>query len=120
VPPQARELAARHWPGPLTVVLRAAVGVPDLVCGGTGKIGLRIPGPCPAADLLRLFGRPVTATSANLSGEPPLTRAQDVRAAFGDALAVVVPGAAPGGMPSTVIDLTVEPFRILRQGPIHP
>lgn len=120
VPAQARALMARHWPGPLTLVLYAAPGVPDLVCGGTGKIGVRVPGPCPAADVLRLCGRPVTATSANRSGEAPLTRAEDVRALFGDALAVVVPGTAPGGMPSTVVDLTVEPFRILRRGPIHP
>lgn len=120
VPAAARSLMARHWPGPLTIVLRAAPVVPDLVCGGTGKIGLRVPGPCPAADVLRLFGRPMTATSANTSGAPPLTRAQDVRSAFGVALAVVVPGTAPGGMASTVVDLTVEPYRILRHGPIHP
>ena len=120
VPDRARELMTRHWPGPLTIVLRAQPGVPDLLCGGSGKIGLRVPGPCPAADVLRLCGRPVTATSANRSGQPPLTRGADVRASFGDAVAVVVPGTAPGGMPSTVVDVTVEPFQILRQGAVHP
>lgn len=116
VPSEALEMMARHWPGPLTIVLPARPEVPALVCGGTGKIGLRIPGPCPAADVLRLCGRPVTATSANRSGAPPLTRGEDVRALFGEALASVVDGTAPGGLPSTVVDATVRPFRILRQG----
>jgi len=119
VPDRALALMARHWPGGLTVVLQARPGVPGLVCGGTGKIGLRVPGPCPAADVLRLCGRPVTATSANRSGQPPLTRGADVRAAFGHAIAIVVPDPASGGPPSTVVDATVEPFRILRQGAVH-
>lgn len=119
VPAAARALMQRHWPGPLTIVLHARPEVPALACGGTGKIGLRVPGPCPAAELLRLCGRPVTATSANRSGEPPLTRGEDVRALFGDAVAVVVPGLAPGGLPSTVVDATQTPFRILRQGAVR-
>ncbi len=118
VPEPARALMARHWPGPLTIVLRARPEVPALLCGGTGKIGLRIPGPCPAAELLRRSGRPITATSANRSGETPLTRSDDVESAFGSAVAVVVPGRAPGGSPSTVIDVTQEPFRLVRAGAV--
>lgn len=119
VPPEARALMQAHWPGALTIVMSARPEVPPRVCGGTGKIGLRVPGPCPAADVLRLCGRPVTATSANLHGQPPLSRWEDVRALFGDAVAVVVPTAAPGGPPSTVVDVTVRPFRILRQGAVR-
>jgi L-threonylcarbamoyladenylate synthase len=119
VPDAARALMAAYWPGPLTLVFRARPEVPDLVCGGSGKIGLRVPGPCPAADVLRLCGRPVTATSANRSGQPPLTLAEDVRATFGEALVHVVPGTAPGGLPSTVVDVTVQPFRILRRGAVR-
>lgn len=122
VPAEAARLMERHWPGPLTLVMKARPEVPARVTGGTGKIGLRVPGPCPAADVLRLCGRPVTATSANRSGEPPVIRGEDVRALFGDRVAVVVPGAAPGGLPSTVVDVTVRPYRVLRQGAVrlHP
>jgi L-threonylcarbamoyladenylate synthase len=119
VPPEARSLMQAHWPGPLTIVMSARPEVPARICGGTGKIGLRVPGACPAADVLRLCGRPVTATSANLRGQPPLTRWEDVRALFGDGVAVVVPAVAPGGPPSTVVDVTVRPFRILRQGAVR-
>jgi L-threonylcarbamoyladenylate synthase len=119
VPTPARALMERYWPGPLTIVLRARPEVPALACGSTGTIGVRVPGACPAAMLLRRCGRPLTATSANRSGEVPRTADADVRADFGDALDVIVPGTAPGGAPSTVVDATVEPFRIVRRGAVR-
>lgn len=117
VPDGARSLAARHWPGPLTIVLEASSVVPPGVCGGTGKIGLRVPGPSVALDLVRALGEPVTATSANRSGEPPATTAHAVRAAF-DPDVHVLGHVSPGGPPSTVVDVTTDPFTIVRAGPI--
>ncbi|MBI2893217.1 MAG: threonylcarbamoyl-AMP synthase [Deltaproteobacteria bacterium] len=119
IPDVARSLMARHWPGPLTIVLEARPEVPSLACGGTGKIGVRVPGPCPAAELLRLFRRPMTATSANASGQPPTTRDDEVRRTFGPSIGVIVPGKAPGGPPSTVVDATETPIRILRRGSVR-
>jgi L-threonylcarbamoyladenylate synthase len=119
IPALARPLMARYWPGPLTLVFRARAGIPRLVCGGTEKIGLRIPGACPAADLLRRCGLPITATSANRSGEPPLSRAEDVIRVLGSAVDVVVPGIAPGGVPSTVVDVTGTSLRIIRAGAVE-
>ncbi len=117
--PAGRRLAARFWPGPLTLVAVARAGLPaPLVRGGT--IGMRVPGPSIAADLVRAFGRPLTATSANRSGQPAAVRASQVEAALGAAVDAVVPGQTPGGAPSTVVDLTTEPFRVLRRGAVDP
>jgi len=115
--PAARALAAAHWPGRLTIVVEAAAEVPAAVCGGTGKIGLRVPGPSLALDLVRALGAPLTATSANRSGEPPALDEADVRRAL-SGVAVVLPGPAPGGPPSTVVDATVDPPRVIRAGAI--
>src|SRR5699024_2670629 len=71
IPKEAEDLAARHFPGPLTLLMRARAGLsPWLV--HEGKVGLRVPGPSPALELVRAFGGPLTATSANLSGEPSI------------------------------------------------
>lgn len=116
LPAIAVELAARHWPGPLTLVLRAREGLPEALLKD-GNVALRIPGPSPALDLVRAFGGALTATSANLSGGAPVRDAAEVALAFGEALAVV-PGGVPGGPPSTLLDVTVQPPRVLRAGPI--
>jgi L-threonylcarbamoyladenylate synthase len=118
--PRARELMARHWPGPLTLVLRAASMVPVEVTAGSGTVGLRVPGHAVALGLVRAAGRPVTAPSANPSGGPPPTRAEEVTRSLGPALDLVLDGGATaGGAGSTVADCTVWPPRILRQGPIR-
>ncbi|MDH5670721.1 MAG: L-threonylcarbamoyladenylate synthase [Myxococcales bacterium] len=116
-PERAVELARAHWPGPLTLVLRARPGLPAALLQD-GKLGLRVPGPSPALALVRAFGRPLTATSANLSGQPPIEDAAGLRQAFGDQLGGVVPG-RPGGQPaSTVLDASGETLVVLRPGPV--
>jgi L-threonylcarbamoyladenylate synthase len=117
VSPDALALAARHWPGPLTLVLHARPGLP-LALQKDGKLALRVPGPSPALDLVTAFAGPLTATSANLSGLPPLRTEAELRATFGAALAAVVPGDAPGGLASTIVDVTGERPVVLRQGAI--
>ncbi|HEX6127690.1 MAG TPA: L-threonylcarbamoyladenylate synthase [Candidatus Limnocylindria bacterium] len=112
---RARALAGRFWPGPLTLVLPAA--------DGEATQAFRAPDHPVALDLIRAAG-PLYATSANVSDEPDTLEADDVLIAFAtqpDGLdAVVDGGRVPGGEPSTVLDLSVTPARVLRQGPITP
>lgn len=116
----ARELMDRHWPGPLTLVLPAAPGLPAALTAGTGTIGLRVPGHPVALGLVRAARAAVTAPSANPSGEPPPTTADAVRDYFAGRIDLVLDGGpTEGGAGSTVADCTVWPPRILRQGPVR-
>ncbi|MFW6050087.1 MAG: L-threonylcarbamoyladenylate synthase [Myxococcota bacterium] len=117
VPPAARALASAHWPGPLTLVAWARPGLPAALVHD-GKVGARVPGPSPALELVRAFGGPLTATSANRSGEPPARDAAQAARVLGDRLDAVVPGVAPGGRASTVLDVTADPPRVLRAGAV--
>jgi len=115
----ARELMARHWPGPLTLVLPAAPALPEALTAGTGTIGIRVPGHPVALALVRAAGMPLTAPSANPSGESPPSSAAAVRGWFDGQIEVILDGGpTAGGAPSTVADCTVWPPRILRQGPV--
>ena len=113
--PEAIRLAERLMPGPLTIVLPARDGVPDL--GGAGTIGVRAPAHPVALALLAAAG-PVAASSANRSGEPTPRTLDEVRAIFGDDVDAYVDGEAGGGIPSTVVDLTGAEPVVLRMGPI--
>jgi L-threonylcarbamoyladenylate synthase len=120
VPPRARQLMERFWPGPLTLVLPARPGLPEALLAD-GQVGVRH-SPHPIADaLVRAFGRPVTATSANRSGAPPAVAADEVRAIFGDAVQVLDGGPAPGAPPSTVARVSESgELWILRAGALDP
>jgi len=113
----ARALMEAHWPGPLTILLAAKPGLSPRLTRN-GKVGVRVPGPSPAADLVRAFGRPLTATSANRTGEPPIRSAEELSETLVDGLGGVVPGVSPGGAPSTLIDTTTSPMQLLRSGAI--
>jgi len=116
--PQARELMARHWPGALTLVLRARADLPAELTAGTDTIGVRWSSHPVAQGLVRALGIPVTAPSANLEGAPPPTIAADVLRAFDGLVDLVLDGGpTAGGLASTVVDVTGEP-RILRQGAV--
>lgn len=116
-PVGVRRLAARYWPGPLTIVVRRRFEIPAEV-SATETIGVRVPDHPVALALLRAAG-PLATSSANRSGEPNLTTAEQVAEAIGHRIGLVVDGGvAPGGSPSTVVECTgIEP-RVLRQGPI--
>lgn len=115
----ARRLMARHWPGPLTLVLPARPGVPALITAGTGTVGVRHSAHPVASALVRRLGAPLTAPSANRSGEAPPARAEDVLRAFAGEIDVLVDGGpTAGGLPSTVFDLTVSPPLVRRQGAV--
>ncbi len=112
-------LAERFWPGPLTLVVRCDASVPDIVTAGTQTVAVRVPAHAAALRLFDLTGQPLAVTSANLSGRANPLTAQDVVAQLdGRIEAIVDGGACPGGVPSTVLDLTVSPPRVLRQGPV--
>lgn len=117
LPKAAVRLAERYWPGPLTLVLWAPRGFSTLLTAGTDRIGLRVPDSAIALALIRRFGRPVTGTSANRSrGTDPLD-AREVLQQLGDQVDLVLDGGpVAGGSPSTVVDVTVSPPLIVRQG----
>jgi L-threonylcarbamoyladenylate synthase len=117
VPARAQLLASEHWPGPLTLVLLAAPGLHPAL-QKDGKIGVRVPGPSPALDLARAFGGALTATSANLTGQPAARTAAEARSIFGAGLAAVVEGESPGGLASTVVDATTETLVVIRPGAV--
>lgn len=117
LPDRARELGERYWPGPLTLVLLARPGLPAALTRD-GKIGVRVPGPSPALELVCAFGGPLTATSANRTSEPAAVTAEQVRARLGDEVDAVIEGASPGGTASTVLDATTDPPLVLRAGAI--
>lgn len=119
IPPAARPLMARHWPGPLTLVLPARDTVPEAVTAGTGTVGVRLPAHPVARALVAALGEPVTAPSANPSGAPPPTTAAEVLGHFDGVIELILDGGpTPGGEPSTVVDATVDPPRILRRGAV--
>ena len=116
---RARALAERHWPGPLTIVVRRTDGSRDWQLGGTGEsVGLRMPRHPLALEVLERTG-PLAVTSANRSGEPTPASCEEVRDIFGDLVEVYVCAEGPlDGAPSTVVDLTTDEPRILREGSI--
>ena len=118
-PPAFVTLAGEFWPGPLTLVLPAAPGVPEFLTGPGRTIAVRIPPLAWLRDLVRELGEPLTATSANLAGEKELADPRQVEALFAGRIDLIVDGgAAPGGLPSTIVDLAGERPRILREGRI--
>lgn len=118
---RARRLAARFWPGPLTIVVPRAPATQDVPIGGDGaSIGLRVPD---HADLLRLLAvtGPLATTSANRSGEATPATADGVAAVFGDGVAVYLDaGPASGGAPSTVVSDLGRDLVVIRPGPVAP
>lgn len=118
-PEDVWRLAERFWPGPLTLVVPCSQRVPNVVTAGGQTVAVRVPDHPIAQDLIRRVGEPLAATSANLSGQPSPLTAQEVVAQLGGRIALVLDGGAcPGGVPSTVVDLTGEQPRLLRAGPI--
>ena len=119
VSPNGKRLAAKFWPGALTIVCSKKSALPDVVTFGWDSVGLRIPGSDVALRLIRLSGGLLIGSSANRTGEEPPRAVQEISGELKEMVDVVLDGgAAAQGMPSTVADLTSEKPRILRQGPI--
>ncbi len=119
VPPQYESLMRHFWPGPLTLIFPALASLPPQLTGGTGTVGIRHSSRQEANRLLHAFGGPITATSANLSGEPAAVTAKEVGRMFGDRIDCILDGGfTPGGGGSTLVGFRDGQLHCLREGVI--
>lgn len=119
MPDIAKKLMDKFWPGPLTLIFYASAKLPLALLGDTMKIGIRVPGNPVTRLFLKIAGFPVTATSANLSGEPSPSAPKDVIANLGEKIDIILDaGRTTGIKESTVIDITEYPPVCIREGMI--
>ncbi|MGD2126114.1 MAG: L-threonylcarbamoyladenylate synthase [Desulfobacteraceae bacterium] len=117
LPEKAHQLIREFWPGGLTIVFKAGPNISPLLTAGTGKIGIRLSSHPIPTKLAHATDSPITGTSANISGEPACMTAEEVSHALGEEVDLILDGGeAAGGKGSTVVDVTVDPPRILREG----
>jgi L-threonylcarbamoyladenylate synthase len=112
----AERLAAHWWPGPLTIVMHARPSLTRAALAGGATVGIRVPAHAVAVALARETGFAITATSANRSGEPPATVADEVATAVPCVDAILDSGPVRGGAPSTLVDASKVPIVLVRQG----
>jgi L-threonylcarbamoyladenylate synthase len=121
LPEEFYALARKFWPGPLTMIIRASSRLPLKVTANTGNVALRVPNSAIPLAVVQAAGIPITATSANLSGESECTTAEAVREQLQDRISIIVDGGtSPRDVASTIVDLTDEEARwkIQREGAI--
>ena len=117
IPVPAIKLMGKFWPGGLTMLFKADCNISPLLTANTGKIGIRYSSHPLATALARSIGRPVTGTSSNISGRPPCTTAQEVFDYFGKTIDLIIDnGTMQGGPGSTILDVTVNPCIVVREG----
>jgi L-threonylcarbamoyladenylate synthase len=117
VPEAAVRLMDRFWPGGITLVFEASSNIPERLTAGTGKIGIRLSSNLVATRLAKSLSGAITSTSANISGGKECAAAEEVIKSTGEKLdAVIDGGRTPGGMGSTIVDITFDPPVILREG----
>ena len=113
------EVAGKFWPGPLTIVGLAVANLPPEITAGTGTVGVRVPADDDVRELVRVCGGALTATSANPSGSEPARSAHEVIEYFGERIDLVIDtGEVTAIEPSTVLDVTTSPPRVIREGAI--
>jgi len=116
---RARKIAAKFWPGPLTIIVPKKSALPSVVTCGLGSVGVRVPKHDVAVQLIRLSGGLLVGTSANKMGEKPPRTASEAAEQLGEEVDVILDGGpTPLGVSSTVIDLIAEEPKILREGPV--
>ncbi|HUK36313.1 MAG TPA: L-threonylcarbamoyladenylate synthase, partial [Vicinamibacterales bacterium] len=120
LPPIAQKLASAFWPGPLTLLLPRPASIPAELTGGSTLVGVRVPNDDTARELCRFWGHVLTATSANISGEPASDDPDHVAKVFehSDVGLLLDSGKTPGGPPSTVIQAVDGDVRVIRAGAI--
>ncbi len=117
--PEAAALAELWWPGPLTMLFKALPHLSPYLTGNEGKIGCRISGDQIARRLVELAGAPITSTSANLAGGPSAACIADIPGELLEKMDVILDaGSTPGGLASTLLDVTARPFTVVREGAI--
>jgi L-threonylcarbamoyladenylate synthase len=119
IPALAETLIEQFWPGPLTLIFRAAAHVPPELIGNTGKIAIRLPAARLAREISTNLGAPIIATSANRSGEPALNSAKEIADVLGENIALILDSGPPVNyQPSTMIDVTAQPPLLVRAGAV--
>jgi L-threonylcarbamoyladenylate synthase len=120
LPPAARALAWRYWPGPLTLLVERPPSVPAELTGGSHLVGVRVPNHDVARELCRACGRLLTATSANITGEPASDDPDHIAHVFADRGVDLLldAGKTPGGPPSTIVEAHGDSVRLIRPGAI--
>jgi L-threonylcarbamoyladenylate synthase len=109
----------KFWPGPLTVVGVATADIPVEISAGTGTVGVRLPADETLRALVRICGGTLTATSANPTGSPPATTAAEVNSYFGGKVELIIDGGEVSvTQPSTVLDVTTSPPKLIREGAV--
>lgn len=117
--PTAAKLAANYWPGPLTLLMPASPALAHDVTGGTGRVGVRVPADPITRDICAAAGFPITATSANISGQPATADPDVVERTLGATVDFLLDtGLTPGGAPSTILDVTGDAVSVVRMGVI--
>lgn len=117
IPPQYETLIKRFWPGPLTLVFPAKDSLSEVLTGGTGTVGIRLTPHPVAVNIIETLGRPITATSANISGHDPARSAEQIMMMFGDKLDYIVDcGMSVETLPSTVVKIESGRVCVVRPG----
>ena len=120
ITPAAKELIKQFWPDPLTLIFEMKTDSPQAVISRSGRLGIRISPDPLCQKLLKKFSKPLISTSANIEGEKPAQSAQEVYDYFGDNIKLILDGGPrKTSVPSTVLDVTVTPPKILRQGSVQ-
>ena len=115
----AERLAAKFWPGPLTLLVPAPVALAREVTAGTGRVGVRVPAHDIARAICRAADRPITATSANRSGQPATADPEEVERTLGEDVDLLIDaGPTRGGAPSTIVDMTGPTPQLVREGAV--
>ena len=116
IPIKVNSMMKRFWPGPLTIVVKKKRNIPDIVTGGLNTVGIRVPDHDVALELIKAFGRPIAATSANLSGKkPPKTAKEAAKYLKGKVDFIIDSGKTKLGKASKVIDATAKTIKTLRK-----
>ncbi len=119
VPYTFHKLAAKFWPGPLTLLVEASTGVPLKITANTGNVALRWPKSIFVNALIDLVKGPITGTSGNISGQPACANAADLMEQMGDRLPLIIDaGETPGNLASTIVKLDGDDWTVMREGVI--
>jgi len=119
IPDAAKKIIKIFWPGQITIVFEANNNIHSILTARTGKIGIRLPEQKVARALLHAVNTPITGTSANISGKPGCYNIKDLDSSIKDQSEYILDsGVLKGGTGSTVIDVTVNPVKILREGSV--
>jgi L-threonylcarbamoyladenylate synthase len=119
LPAAGERLAAAFWPGPLTLLVHAPKTLAANLTGGQPTVGVRVPDHAVTRELCRACARPLTATSANMSGEPATADPEEVVRTIGERIDLLLDGGrTPGGPPSTIVDISGSSPRLVRSGAV--